>query len=77
MMRFNVKPSMYDKMPDEYPRPYNFTTADHTDDLPYVFGFPFISEYIGGDNPPMSFTASEKETSRKLMHTIAHFAKTG
>lgn len=68
---------MYDKMPNEYPRPYNFTTADHADDLPFVFGFPFIADYTAGESPFMCFTTEEENISKKLMHTIAHFAKTG
>lgn len=76
-MQFNVKPSMYDKMQEKYPRPYNFTTADHGDDLPFVFGLPFIADYTIGKSPPMSFTTKEEQISRKLMHTIVHFAKTG
>lgn len=73
---FTLKPSMYDTKSDEYPRPYNFSSPDHADDLLYAFGFPFIADYVVEENA-MSFTDTERDISKKFMHIIAQFAKTG
>ncbi|XP_039255623.2 fatty acyl-CoA hydrolase precursor, medium chain-like [Styela clava] len=74
---FTLKPAMYDARPKDFPRLFKFDTADHADDFPYMFGLPFVRELAGGDNPALYFSDIDKEISKKFMHLIAHFAKTG
>ena len=50
--------------------------ADHSDDLMYIFGFPFLGEEMLLPEK-QTWKEDEKELSRRMMHAWSQFAKTG
>ncbi|CAK8695060.1 unnamed protein product [Clavelina lepadiformis] len=72
--KFDMKPSFYYNSALGMHIPYNFNRADHSDDLPFFLGFPFLSEFKAKG---MTFTSQEKNMSLKMMKMLATFAKDG
>lgn len=67
---------MYKAKAELFPRKYNWTSADHGDELPFLLGLPFIAEFSGKD-APLVFTNDEKNLSKNIMKFVARFAATG
>ena len=76
MYNFAHQPSFYDneQLRKLIQRPHNFNRADHSDDIAFFLGFPFLP---GLSDHGVTFTDEEKQLSQRLMHTIVTFAQTG
>ena len=71
--QFSKKPRYYDST-NKITRTYEVKRPDHSEDQGFLLGYPFLPEIYGRG---MTFTEDEVLLSRKLMHTLASFAKTG
>ena len=71
--QFSKKLSYYDKT-KFIQRSKEVDRADHGDDQPLFFGFPFLPEIVKNG---LTFTEEEKLLSRYMMKMLATFAKTG
>ena len=71
---FAIKPDFYKSEMLSFKRQVDTTRADHADDQPFYFGFPFLPEL---EKKGLKFSENEKLLSKSLMKALATFAKTG